>query len=191
MREAHAPIVSLASGALSSRRALILDLGCGNGALLHALAARSPHTSVIGIEREGTKVERARQVLAGVPHALFTGDMFDEAGPWRNVRPDLVLLMPGRLLEVTADRAARLRQWLLARHCLILAYAYDDWIPERASISQLCERAGLEATAPAGARAALAAVRADQCHPAAGGGLSRPSAGPVRVVSDRAARATG
>jgi hypothetical protein len=161
MRAAHAPIVELTSHLLTSRRPMVLDLGCGNGALLQAIAARTPHASVVGVERNGAKVEHARQILEGVSHALFTGDIFDDAGAWRSVRPDLILLMPGRLLEVPGDRAARLRHWLHAQRGAIVAYAYGDWLSDQQSLAQLCTRAGLETAAGIGACAAPAAVKVE------------------------------
>ena len=158
MREAHAPIVKIAAGVLGGRRATVLDLGCGNGALLRAIAEGRPHTSVVGVDCDDARVAHARRVLAALPHALFAGDMFDDNGAWRALRPDLILLMPGRLLEATSERATRLRQWLRAQDAAIVAYAYSDWIADQASLAHLCQRAGLETAAASGVSAALAVV---------------------------------
>jgi hypothetical protein len=158
MREAHMPIVALASRVLTRHRATVLDLGCGNGALLHAIAAERPDVSVIGVECDPAKAEHARQVLIRLPHAIFTGDIFDDAGAWRSVRPDLILLMPGRLLETTEERATRLRRWLRGVNGSILAYAYGDWVSDREGVDRLCARAGLDTIAKTGGCAALATI---------------------------------
>jgi hypothetical protein len=58
-------------------------------------------------------------------------------------RWDLMLLMPGRLIEMTLDEAATLRVALRGRTRRLLVYAYGDWITKYGSLEALCRAAGL------------------------------------------------
>lgn len=48
---------------------LALDLGCGNGAFLAALAAREPGLNVLGVEKKSYRVRQARRRAEGLPNA--------------------------------------------------------------------------------------------------------------------------
>ena len=57
----------------------------------------------------------------------------------------LVILMPGRLLEVDAEAASRLRAWLHGHFQHLLIYAYGEWLTRYQGLEGLAERAGLDA----------------------------------------------
>lgn len=53
---------------LSARRAeRVLEVGCGNGALLELLAQRLPRAALVGIDRSGLQARKATQRLAALP----------------------------------------------------------------------------------------------------------------------------
>ena len=56
----------------------------------------------------------------------------------------LVLLMPGRLLEVDDTSAARLRSWLQGHFEHLLVYAYGEWLTRHGGLAGLAEKAGLK-----------------------------------------------
>jgi hypothetical protein len=69
----------------------------------------------------------------------------------------LVLLMPGRLLEVGAARAVALRDRLRACCDRVLLYAYGDWLTRHGSLAGLAAAAGFQvADGEPGAPAAFA-----------------------------------
>jgi tRNA (guanine-N7-)-methyltransferase len=59
----------VAAEAFGREQPLILDLGCGNGVFLSALAARDPGWNILGIEKKGYRVRQARRRLAGYENA--------------------------------------------------------------------------------------------------------------------------
>ena len=58
----------------------------------------------------------------------------------------LVLLMPGRLLEVDEASAARLRSWLQGHFQHLLVYAYGEWLTRHGGLAGLAAKAGLQLT---------------------------------------------
>ena len=157
---AHRPIVEIACAALSGRGGAVLDLGCGNGALLQQIHGRNMAIVPFGIDAVPDRVEHARTLLPQFADHFITGDMFDRNEMWPpDRRYALALLMPGRLLEVGADRA----KTLLARlkvHCdQLLVYAYGDWLSRFGGLQGLARKAELSLTdTRPGATAALARV---------------------------------
>ena len=114
----------------------VLDLGCGDGTLLASLDPRG-----YGIEADAERAARGRRrhssltISAGTIEALF--------GAW--LAPfDVVLLMPGRLLEMEPRAAERVRDEL-RRHRRVVVYAYGDWLARHDGLAGLCAAAGLPA----------------------------------------------
>ena len=110
MDRRHALVVAAASTALAGRGGNILDLGCGNGALIRKIHDANPGTVPFGIDLAGAAVEHARTLLPAYPDHFVAGDLFTASAPWPDGRRyALVLLAPSRLLEVSAARAATVR----------------------------------------------------------------------------------
>ena len=63
MDSAHRPIVELAETVLDGRGGNILDLGCGNGALLKKIHEADADTVPFGVEAESARLEHARILL--------------------------------------------------------------------------------------------------------------------------------
>lgn len=148
MEQAHAPIVSLATEVLAGRPASVLDLGCGNGALLEAIAAANPGTALFGIEFDPDRAAHAGQILEGMDARVFVGDLRVVDEPWADGRRyALALIMPGRLLEATPAQAERLRARLRDQCDAILVYAYDGWMTRYDGLAAAAGLAGLAAAA--------------------------------------------
>jgi SAM-dependent methyltransferase len=144
MDAAHEPIVRLATAVLDGHHGDVLDLGCGNGALLEKIARACPRITPVGVELDPERVARARTLHSGVGSNILAQDMFDVESVWESGRRyRLALLMPGRLIEADFVRASRLME-RLRRHCdRVLVYAYGDWLTRYGDIGTLARTAGL------------------------------------------------
>jgi hypothetical protein len=144
MGQAHQSILELAVATLSGEGGNVLDLGCGNGALLHKIQQAHPDITPFGLESEISRVGHARLLNPEYADNFWQGDMFESDLPWSGGRHyALAILMPGRLLEVEPKRAASLKEHI-KRHCdQILVYAYGDWLTRYGNLQELTSRAGL------------------------------------------------
>src|SRR5262249_4817130 len=143
MDRAHKPIVELATATLDGKGGNILDLGCGNGALLRKIHEANPEIVPIGIELDPTRLEHARALHPQFADHFTLGDMFESDALWPSSRRyALAILMPGRLLEAGPERAARLKS-RLREHCdHLLVYAYGDWRTRYRDLQGLASEAG-------------------------------------------------
>jgi len=142
MQDAHRPIVELARTVLADG-GRVLDLGCGNGALLEQLVTASRDAVPFGVDVDERRIEHARRLQPAYADHFVVGDLFDDLSLWSDEAPfALVILMPGRLLEAPAA-AARLRRRLEASASRLLVYAYSDWLGRHGTLRNLAERAGL------------------------------------------------
>jgi hypothetical protein len=143
MSDAHRPVVEAAAAALKRRGGTVLDLGCGNGALLEKLGAAAPGVVPYGIESDPARVEHARELHPDHAEHFVVGDLFDEVRLWDEPgRFALAILMPGRLLEVDPARTAPLVERLRERCDQILVYAYGDWLDRYGDLGGLARAAG-------------------------------------------------
>jgi 2-polyprenyl-3-methyl-5-hydroxy-6-metoxy-1,4-benzoquinol methylase len=162
MREAHAPIVEAATEALAGRAGNILDLGCGNGALLEQIVKGVPGVVPYGIDYDAARVEHARSLQADFADNFVAGDLFDDDRPWSDGRHfALAIVMPGRFLEVDAPRADVLRERLRDRCAQVLVYAYGDWLADT-DLSGLAGRAGMSVLNPGNKPVGLAGIAGAQ-----------------------------
>jgi len=146
MDRAHEPVLKAANVVLAQNPGMVLDLGCGNGALLKKLLDANPSIIPFGIDIEASRIAHAHGLLPTFTDNLVAGDLFDTESVWvEGRRYGMALLMPGRLLEVTPDKAARLRSRLQAQCDRILIYTYGDyWLARHGSLEVLAKAAGLE-----------------------------------------------
>jgi SAM-dependent methyltransferase len=159
MRDAHRPVVAAAAAALDGERGRVLDLGCGNGALLAALGEAVRGLDLCGVEQDPTKVTHAARVLPEHAHQVIAANMFDD-DLWRDgERYALAFVMPGRLLEVDDDAAAARLRANLGAHCdRIILYAYGDWLTSAGDLASLARDAGFTLLDRAAEHAGLAIV---------------------------------
>ena len=112
MDNTHQPILDLALATLPQAGGTVIDLGCGNGALLQKLCAANANIVPSGIELEGDRFSHIATLLPQITENFVLGSLFSE-DQWQNHQPyNLALLMPGRLLEVEPAQAEWLRQKL-------------------------------------------------------------------------------
>ena len=148
MSEAHRPVVEAAAAALKRRGGAVLDLGCGNGALLEKLMAAAPGVVPYGIESDPSRVAHARELHPSHPDHFAVGDLFEHSEVWDEPgRFALAILMPGRLLEAGPARAAPLIERLRERCDQILVYAYGDWLDRHGNLDGLATAAGFSLAA--------------------------------------------
>jgi len=163
MHDAHRPIVDAANRLLDGRGGDVVDLGCGNGALLASLMDAAPGIMPFGIDLDSSRIAHARTLHPAQASNFFAGDLFDDSPLWTaGRRYALALLMPGRLLEAQPVETARLRRRLSSCCDRILVYAYPDWLSRAGSLGQLAGRAGLTVVGAADQPAALATVAINQ-----------------------------
>jgi SAM-dependent methyltransferase len=145
MDEAHRPIVQLALRTLGET-GIVLDLGCGNGALLKKIHDARPNVVPFGLDTEERKLEHARQLQPPVASNFMLGNMFTGVPLDSDTIYSLILLMPGRLLEVDESAAQGLRERLRDHFQHLLVYAYGEWLTRHGGLDGLARKAGLELT---------------------------------------------
>lgn len=141
MDAAHAVLLEAAQLQDLVGWAEVVDLGCGNGHLLHRIASSWPKFQLYGIEQNEIVVKRAGRNGRAV--TIYCGSIFDPE-MWSDLQPDLIFFMPGRLLELrdAGARADTLRGLLqLCEHTVF--YAYGDWIEKEGGILELLHKAEL------------------------------------------------
>jgi hypothetical protein len=140
---AHQPIVDAVVGHVPPGGIIsVVDLGCGNGALLAALCDRSPVLRPVGVERTADRLAHAPVVLPRPDAQWHLGDMFASSHLWSSQRrAGIVLLMLGRLLEAPPRRVSALRRSLRDNADIVLGYAYSDWLARHGDLAALCAAA--------------------------------------------------
>jgi hypothetical protein len=142
MRTAHAGIVAGVALVRPPAGTSIVDLGCGNGALLAAICDRIADLRPIGVERAQDRLAHAALLLQGDLPEWHLGDFFECEALWSGGRRHgVVLLMLGRLVEVDVAVAEKLRQHLRDAVNVVLGYAYPDWLDRYGGLLPLCRAA--------------------------------------------------
>lgn len=145
MEAAHAVVAGVVG-----RVPRAIDLGAGDGALLARVAAAG-----VAVELDEDRARRGRARHPSVDFQVQTIRDFVR----RPAATDVVLLMPGRLLEMEHVEAEAVRAWLRDRVRLVV-YAYGDVLDRHGGLAALAQAAGLrlsgEVTLAAGVQAAEA-----------------------------------
>lgn len=161
MDAAHRPLVEAVDRVLAPRDGVgaVLDLGCGNGALLKKLRDLHPSVVPFGIDLDPGRVKRAAFFFPHERDHFVAGDLADPASPvWGEGRRYAVaLLMPGRLIEAGPEGGARLRGLVEAHADAIVAYGYGDWLERHGGLAALLAAAGMEPLEEVGRRGAVRA----------------------------------
>lgn len=157
MQKLHAPIVGFVREVLGEGGGRVLDLGCGNGALLDEISKHCRKVEPYGVEYNSVAVQHARQALPRFYSNISVGDIFDESVWASGRRYALTLLMPGRLLEVEVVKAARLIEHVEAHSDAVVLYAYPD--RAHGSLAALAGKAGLQLREGGQAAASVALLR--------------------------------
>jgi len=140
MDAAHATVLE-AIGQVGSA----LDLGCGDGALLSKIAA-GRDGKWAGVECDPERVARGLKRHLGVKFVVSRMEEIDAALGYEIGQYDVVLLMPGRFLEVSAEKGKKLRKTLRQTTAgRLVVYAYGDMVREHGDLIRLTLKAGLPA----------------------------------------------
>ncbi len=161
METQHRPIVTLAREQLAGAAGNVIDLGCGNGALLDRICRGNDGLIPWGVDLRGDVLDHARQLLPNFAANFGRQDLFD-SGFWPGARSyEMAILMVGRLLEAPKGKAEKLLATIVAHCRRLLVYAYPGWANE--DLETLVRRAGLSVQQGSTPTAAIAAVnmRAD------------------------------
>lgn len=153
MDVSHRPLVALAREALAGAEGSVLDLGCGNGALLEKICRGRAELVPCGVDVNAAAVEHARELLPDAAAGFVRSDLFAPSVWVHGRRHALAILMIGRLLEVSRPRADALLAAIRAHCDRLLVYAYDGYDP--AGLPALAARLGLTLGEPREGRAAL------------------------------------
>lgn len=157
MDERHRPILAAALAALGTHGGNVIDLGCGNGALLRKLVEANPRIVPWGIEREPERVEHAQLLLPRDRERLVVADLFVEPLPFGGTRFTLGLLSPRRFEDVPPEQRPCLRRWIQAHCDSLLVYGYGRALRDERSLVAICHRVGIHlADESPGVRASLA-----------------------------------
>lgn len=142
MDKLHAPIVRFSRELLKSTSGNVIDLGCGNGALLEKICRGSQILIPHGIDRNEEAVQHANTLFPGASRRFLIGDFF-QPSTWNSLpRMALSILMIGRLLEVPGSRSQDLLSLICDRSDRLLVYVYPGW--SRETFFTLVDRAGLQ-----------------------------------------------
>ena len=142
MNMAHTQLLEVAKDVLPDAET-ILDLGCGNGALLSRLLRKAPKASPFGIDSNATAIEHSYELFRKFSSHFVHGDLFDNESLWEDGRHySLALIMPGRIIEQHRDKSERMLKRLAEQCDNVLAYAYGDWIKRYGTLALLAEAAG-------------------------------------------------
>lgn len=140
MYEAHNIVINALLPVLGSTHGQrVLDLGCGNGMLLRrALEYRQDATFFpIGYDINERSIARAWQAY---PQGRWkVGDITQV--DWTTHQADVVVLFPGRLLEVSGEVRETFKRRIEAIPHVVL-YCYSDSMNE--GLSALCQQLGWE-----------------------------------------------
>jgi len=144
MDQAHQPVVELALEMLGESGGNVLDLGCGNGALLKKIVEKNPKITPFGVEIDPERYQHIASVLPEFSKNFELADIFNSDTIFRCDRQfNLVILMPGRLLEADSKQTALLKQQLRKQTDHLLVYAYGDWLNKYRDLWGLANEVGL------------------------------------------------
>lgn len=112
----------------------VLDLGCGNGVLLGRVVNNRQDLIPHGVEMDR---QRCMSAASTIHWGYFTmGDVFD-LNTWKEDYYSLVLLMPGRLIETSPQKAQAFRKQLYEKTDLVLINLTCDWTQQYKTIDNM------------------------------------------------------
>jgi SAM-dependent methyltransferase len=105
----------------------VVDLGCGNGALLKRIYTANRLIVPYGIELSHRKIANARILNPEFSGNFWVGDIFS-GGSLRYLpsKIDIALLMLGRFLDVSATISNNLISFIIEHVHKLIIYAYGD-----------------------------------------------------------------
>lgn len=150
------PIVELARKHLTGVRGNIIDLGCGNGALLKKICDGAEGLIPFGVDMSASVLENAHKLMPEFARNFFHRDLFDPDLWPGTQRYALAILMVGRLHEVPEEKSAKLLAAISAFCERLLVYVYPGWSKE--DLQSLAEGSGLHLGESSGRTAAIVEI---------------------------------
>lgn len=142
MEEAHAVLFhALSQGYTPAGTGYIMDPGCGNGHLLEKIGFSYPNLTCCGIECMRSRAIAAYERLPGREEECVVCGTLGDLDNWRAREYDLVLMMPGRLLELEPPIRNGVLYYLKEHARQLLVYAYND--QKYANLEDYARDAGL------------------------------------------------
>jgi hypothetical protein len=145
MDEAHRPVLEFVLASIDGAGTL-LDLGCGNGALLKKIVEARPSVIPFGVDLDESRLEHARILQPSFGANFIGGSMFEGIPLDADTVYSVIVLMPGRFLEVDDAARRRLKDWLRGHFKDLVVYAYGDWLTRYDGLAGLAQRTGLVLT---------------------------------------------
>ena len=139
MDRMHAPIVASAREMSNVGPGNVIDLGCGNGALLSKICHGKKDLVPFGVERNPEAIEHARVLHSAFSKNFVQADFLHDSD-WTMRRYMLAIVMVGRLLEVSTEERSRVIERMRSCCDQILLYVYPAYSNE--NIDTLARRAG-------------------------------------------------
>lgn len=145
MERLHGPIIELTQRFLDRPGGSIIDLGCGNAALLKRITKAAPGSIPFGIDYETDSIAHAKILLPEYAANFYCANLLGGAEDlWATGRTFTVaILMPGHLLIGPQAKIERLKKRLTEQCRHVIAYCYQDWILRFGSLEVLARAAGL------------------------------------------------
>lgn len=137
----HGPLVDIARDCLASASGHVLDLGCGNGALLGKICKDREDLVPCGVDLNTVALQHARELFPRFARNFEQRDIFDPLFWSGSQRYALAILMAGRLREVSASKATALLACLVGHCDRVLLYVYPSWKGE--SLERIVRQSGL------------------------------------------------
>lgn len=147
MNQSHQPIIQATLDIVGNEHWRVLDLGCGNGALVKSIRHIKPKITPAGVDIDSMRISHSHLLLPEFASNFLVGNIITKKEIWTTgEKRILALLMPGRLLEVGSSDAARFKE-KLDQYCeKIIIYAYDDLLAQWGTLENFCQRVGFEIT---------------------------------------------
>ncbi len=137
----HESIVSAALRELGEERGDVLDLGCGNGALVQRICRSHPGLVPWGIDTSERKIARARTLMPAAATNFRVGNLFSLREIFGAGEFALILLMVGRLVEVPRSHSDQLLSHIASISKRLLLYVYPGY--GDSSLEALAARVGV------------------------------------------------
>jgi len=152
---AHQPIVDRVNALVSAETGVVVDLGCGSGALLERLTLCRPGLRPLGVEVDPARARVARERLDPLGGQVVVVDLLDRQAwsskAWGEGHALVALLMPGRLVEANITQPDAVAELVTALHANVkhtVVYAYGDWLSRYGDLDGLATAAGLSLEPP-------------------------------------------
>jgi radical SAM protein with 4Fe4S-binding SPASM domain len=158
MERAHEPLIALATEMLAEiPTATVVDLGCGDGALVSHVAAATGATPY-GIELVPERARAADRLLRQAGGTALAGNLYTADWPLPAQHVDLALIALSALAGAPPELRYRLEDTLATHAARTIVYAYDDDLARYGSLLEMARAANVTLTGPVNGGLASEAV---------------------------------